>query len=280
MTDKAFSFRYIYSIKLIITEDLIMDTKEVEDKLQRGYHTMINSIEASFKKDKVSLEQALETAEAKLDDWEDLTNEQYKHIKKEVRHDLHALGRQLEDAKTSFRDRLEMDTHFMKKSVANKFASLADKTTHEFMEIKESLFEKDDTQSTDEKIQAEHHDHSKWHDDHSFWMTEIAMWRKEIHDAEAKVLAIHAAINKHEISLQKHVKDIKTHEELEHEHEIKLAELEKSHKNDNEENSKDQLTHEKMSSTHNSHALLHQQFKNKHRAIMILVEQLNDLTKG
>jgi len=252
-----------------------MDTS---DKIQRGYHAMIDNIEALIEKEGKSLKQALEVAEDKLEDWEDLTTDQYKRIRNEVRHDLHTLGNKMDDAKTSFMRRLEMDTQFMKKSTVNKLSSIADKATNELIEIKDSFFNKDEELTKDEKVQAEHLDHTRWHDDHLFWMTEIAMWRKETHDAGAKILAVHDAVNKHGTSLQDHVKDIRSHDEAVHDHELKLATLEKSFKNDTDEASRDQLAHKIMSKSHKGHAQRHQQFKNKHREIIILVERLYDLT--
>jgi len=258
----------------------MMDTKEAGDKLQQGYHAMIDSIESLIKKEGKSLKQALEIAEDKLEEWEDLTADQYKHIRSEVRHDLHSLGDKLDDAKTSFKHRLEMDSKFIKKSAAHKLSSIADKTTHELIELKDSLFNKDEDLTNDEKVQAEHLDHTKWHDDHLFWITEIALWRKEARDAEAKLIAIHDAVTKHEASLQNHVKNIHAHDEADHDHEIKLANLEKTLEEETEENIRDQLTHQVLSELHNNRALLHQQFKNKHREILILVERLYDLTHG
>jgi len=255
-----------------------MDTKEINDIMQRGYHTMIDSIESLIKKEGKSLKQALEVTEEKLEEWEDLSVDQYKRIRDEVRYDLHSLGNKIDDAKTSFKYRLEMDTQFMKKSVIDKLSSIADKTTNELIELKDSLFDKEETHSNDEEIQAEHHDHTRWRDDHSFWMTEIAMWRKETNDIEAKLLAIHDAVNKQGISLQDHVKNIRIHDEAVNDHEVKLASLEKTLQNDTEESSEDQLAHKRMSKSHKDHALLHQQFKNKHREIAILVERLYDLT--
>ena len=127
-------------------------------------------------------------------------------------------------------------------------------------------------------IKSEHLDHTLWRDDHSFWMAEITMWRKETRDAEAKILAIHEAVNKHGVSLQDHVKSIRSHDAAVHDHEVKLGDLEKSPENDTEETSRDQLAHKVMSKSHKSHALLHQEFKNKHREIMVLVARLYELT--
>ncbi len=255
-----------------------MDTKQASEKLQQGYHVMVDTVETLIQKEGKSLKQALGIAEKKLRKWEDLTSDQYKQIRSEVRHDLHALGDKLNDAKISFKHRLEMDSKFMKSTTVNKLSSLADKSIHELIELKDSLINDDEELTQDEKIQAEHNDHTRWHDDHSFWMTEIAIWRKEARDAEAKILAIHDAVNKHEVSLQDHVKQIRLHDEAEHDHETKLAELEKSKKADTEESRDDELAHKRMSLSHKSHSLSHQQFKNKHREIMILVERLYDLT--
>ena len=255
-----------------------MDTKETSDKLQRGYHAMVNNLDTLIKKEGKSLKHALEVAEDRLEDWEDLSVDQYKRIRSEVRHDLHALGDRLYDAKSSFMHRLEMDTNFIKKSTAHKLSSIADTTIYELIELKDSLFDKDEEPTNHETIESEHIDHTLWRDDHSFWIAEITMWRKETRDAEAKILAIHDAVNKHGVSLQGHVKSIRSHDAAVHDHEVKLGDLEKSPEDSAEETSRDQLAHKVMSESHKSHALLHQQFKNKHREIVILVARLYDLT--
>lgn len=278
MTDYPPTFNYLYVIKMYLLRDLIMDIKEESDKIQRGYHAMIDDIESLIRKEGKTLKQALEVAEDKLEDWEDLTIDQAKLVRSEVRHDLHALGDKLYDAKSSFMHRLEMDKNFIKKSASHKLASIADKTIYELIELKDSLFDQDEELTSHEIIQSEHLDHARWRDDHLFWLAEIAMWRKETRDAEAKILAIHDAVNKHGVSLQDHVKNIRSHDEAEHDHEVKLATLEKALKDDAAESSRDQLAHEIMSKSHKSQALHHQQFKNKHREIVMLVERLYGLT--
>ncbi len=255
-----------------------MNTEDIGDKLQRGYHATIDAIESLVKKEGKSLKEALKVAEHKLKEWEDLTADEYRHIRDEVRYDLHTMGERLSEAKTSFKQRLEIDTIFMKKSAITKLSSIAEQTAHELVEIKDSLFNKEPDLEKD-ALYIEHHDHNEWHDDHSFWLKEIEMWKKEHHDAGAKLLEIHDAIRLQGKDLQEHAQAIHAHEIIEREHETLIAKLEKQSKDKTPiaESSEHQAEHEAMKKTHKNHALLHQQFKNKHFEMMRLVGRLHQL---
>ena len=115
----------------------------IGDKLQRGYHATIDAIESLVKKEGKSLEDAINVAEEKLKDEEELTADEYRHIRNEVRYDLHTMGERLSEAKTSFKQRLEMDSIFMKQSAIKKLSSIVEQTGHELVQIKDSLFNKE-----------------------------------------------------------------------------------------------------------------------------------------
>jgi len=255
-----------------------MDTKEASDKLQKGYHAMVDSVESLIKKEGKSLKQALEIAEDKLKEWEDLSVDEYRHISDEVRYDLHSFGEKLSEAKKSFKQRLEMDSLFMKQSAVKKLSSIAEQTGHELVEIKDTLVNKDVDLESD-AIFLEHREHREWHSDHVFWLKEIEMWKKEHHDAGAKLLAIHDAIRLVGEDLQEHNQAIHAHDIIDQEHETLIAKLAKQSDNKIpvEESSEDRAAHEAMKETHENHALLHQQFKNKHLEVMKLVERLHQL---
>jgi len=245
-----------------------------DNKLQRGYHAMVENVESLIKKEGKSLEHALKVAEGKLKENKDLSIDQYKHIRSEVRHDLFSLGERLSDAKESFLHRMEMDSKFIKSRAVKKLSSIAEHTTQELVDLKDTLFNKD--LEIDEIIQTEHMDHRQWHEDHSFWLTEISMWKKEHHDAGAKLLSIHDAIHDHAKSLDNHAQALRADDIMEYDHEIELANIEKGTANNESES--DHIAHEQMKKIHKTHALLHQRCKNKHKEVMMLIERLHELT--
>ena len=239
-----------------------MNTDDIKDKLQRGYHTTIDAIESLIKKEGKSLSDALKIAEHKLEEGKDLTVDEYRYIRDEVRYDLHSLGEKLSEAKTSFKQRLEMDSIFMKQSAVKKLASIAEQTGHELVDIKVALFNKGADLEKD-TIFIEHREHREWHDDHALWLKEIEMWKKEHHEAGSKLLEIHDAIRLQGKDLQEHAQAIRAHEIIDHEHETLISELQKQSDNKTPivESSEDQAAHLAMKKTHQNHALLHQKFK-------------------
>lgn len=258
-----------------------MNKDDIGDKLHRGYQATIDAIESLVKKEGKSLKDALHIAEQKLKDVEGLTADEYRHIRDEVRYDLHTMGERLSDAKTSFTQRLEMDSIFMKQSAIKKLSSIAQQTSQELVQIKDSLFNKEPDLEKD-PLFIEHRDHREWHDEHTLWLKEIEMWRKEHHEAGAKLLAIHDAVRLRGKDLEEHAQSIRAHEIVNREHEALIAELEKQSDNKSpiEESSEDQASHQAMKKTHKNHALLHQQFRNEHLEMMRLVGRLHELLKS
>ena len=257
-----------------------MKTENIGDKLQRGYHATIDAIESLVKKEGKSLKDALNIAEQKLKNLEGVTADEYRHIRDEVRYDLHTMGERLSEAKTSFKQRLEMDSIFMKQSALKSLTSIAEQTGHELVQLKDSLFNKEPDLEKD-PLFIEHRDHREWHDEHTLWLKEIEMWRKEHHEAGAQLLEIHDAVRLKGKDLEEHAQAIRAHEIVDREHEALIAELEKQSDNTApiEESSEDRASHEAMKKTHKNHALLHQQFRNEHLEMMRLVGRLHELLK-
>ena len=57
-----------------------MDTKNVQEKLQKAYHSMLEHIEELVDKDKKPLKEAFQEAEEKLSEWRELSREKVNHI--------------------------------------------------------------------------------------------------------------------------------------------------------------------------------------------------------
>lgn len=253
-----------------------------EEKLQKGYHQLVENIENLIEEKGESLTNALEHAEERFEETEDYTKSEAQQIIGELRHDLYNLAEKLDDAKESFKQQMQMNRQFMKSNAIQSLSNITEKALTELKEIKESMLQKELDFVDDINLQA-HQDHSEWQNDLSFWLKEIEMWRKENHEAGGKLLEIHDAIRLTGHEMQEQAKTLHAHQQAIDEHETLLAKVEQYKKNGEGTlviSEEDQKAHEAMRKEHKIMAKLHQQFKNKHREMVSLIGrlyQLNDL---
>ena len=69
-----------------------MDTKEVQEKLQEAYQSMLQHIEELVDKDKKSLKEAFSEAEEKLGEWHDLSREEIEKVSDEIKSNMKEFG--------------------------------------------------------------------------------------------------------------------------------------------------------------------------------------------
>ncbi|MEE9303951.1 MAG: hypothetical protein V3U84_09200 [Thiotrichaceae bacterium] len=255
-----------------------MDKNDSTGKVEKGYSSMLKAVEELVAKEGKNLKEAILIAEDKLSEWGELGREEVNTISDEVKRDLGSLGETVEKAKSSFREKWELDSKYLSDSTWNILSSVADKTTLALMEFRNDIEERVQEAKKD-LHEREHHDHRQWHSDHMMWLDDIDRWQKEYQQADRSLVAIQESLRLRSEQLTKHEQAIRTHEYIDSVHEKEIARAEQDPDNpvldaishNNEEG------YEKMIGRHKKEAAKHQQLKEEQREIMILVAKLNKL---
>lgn len=252
-----------------------MAQESLQEKLQKGYQAMLETIEALVEKEGKSIRDAVYSAEEKISEWEELSKDEVGKISDEIKQDLKELGETMYGAKQAFREQARMDARYLAESTWNKLSEIADKGTLQLIQFKEAL-EENVREITEEQHYDEHGEHQQWRSEHALWTDEISLWQKELEEAQYKIEGIQQAINKVGLSLVEHQQAIMAHEAVASEHERAMADAVKAP--DSEiVSAKDDQHHDKHKQErqeHELHARFHARAKEHHRRLMSLVNQL------
>ncbi len=255
-----------------------MNKEDSKDKVERGYSSMLKAVEDLVAKEGKNLKEAMLIAEDKLSEWGELGREEVNTISDEVKRDLGSLGETVEKAKSSFREKWEIDSQYLSDSTWNILSSVADKTTLALMEFRNDIQERAEEAKKD-LHEREHHDHREWHSDHEMWLDDIELWQKECLQADRSLQSIRESLRLRIELLTKHQKAIHTHEYIDGVHEKEIARSEEDPDNPIldtiSQYNEDGYT--EMIARHKKEAALHQQFKQEQRKIMTLIAKLNKL---
>jgi hypothetical protein len=254
-----------------------MDTQKFTSKLQRAYHSMIDMVNVLVDVEYKSVDEAIEIAEEKLSEWEDLSSHEIEKISAEIKQDLKTLVETLSEAKQAYAEQLALDTLYLKERSLDKLAKIADKTTLELAEFKRDLKEQVQV-VTDDQYEHNHHQHQQWESEHAMWLDDIAIWQKEHQQIREILYAIHEGIYEHGMTIGKHAEMIRAHQQEEYQHEAFMAATEQGKKTDNQQDAEYQCRHKKMQDTHEEQTRLHQKIKQHHKDIMVLVKKLHQQT--
>ncbi len=141
-----------------------MENKDIPEKLQKAYHSMLEHVEELIDKDKKPLKEAFTEAEEKLSEWRELSREEIDHISTELKANLQDLGEASNTLRESLRETLQFDTAYLANSLWGKLAKVADKTKIELAEFSESLQKHTVAGETTYSDQQQH-----WLDDAKQW---------------------------------------------------------------------------------------------------------------
>jgi hypothetical protein len=252
-----------------------MEAQELNKKMKRAYENMVDTIESLVDKEGKTLKEAVEIAEKKLSDWQELTKEESQKIIDEVKSDLKSIGETLNGAKEAYKEQFKLDAAYLTESIWEKLSKAADVGTEEFLAFTESLKERVQEIRMDDHA-SEHKEHLRWSSDHGFWLDEIELWKKDHQRALEKLQAIEARIKKHNDLLEEHAQAIRAHEALDHEHEEVMAanELDPTSKIVEAKDDKESIIHNQERQEHAKHAALHDSLKKDHRKMMALINHL------
>jgi len=255
-----------------------MQTQDINNKLQRAYHSMVENLEHLIKEEGKTFREGVDIAEQKLSEWEELSVEEVSKIRDEVLDDLETIGEVAESIRKTTMERLELDELYLKDVVLEKLFQVANQSTADIIEFRENLKKKAE-EATEQLHEDEHHDHQQMESEHSAWLLDITMWQKEHFEAEEKLLVIQDRIRQHGIALQEHAQTIRAHQQKNKQHETSLSAVEKDMSNENaaEKNTTNEDAHATMGNVHENQGHLHKDIKKHHREAMVLIEKLYKL---
>lgn len=159
-----------------------MDTKEVQEKLQKAYQSMLHHIEELVDKDKKSLKEAFLDAEEKLGEWHDLSRDEVEKVSDELKSNMKEFGNASYFLNESLKETLAFDKNYLATSIWNSLSKVADKTRVEFNEFTEDLFHH-------MAMDTSHHSEQQkiWFDDGLEWRGNYEKSLKQLDELRASV---------------------------------------------------------------------------------------------
>lgn len=254
-----------------------MGKEGVNDKLEKGYDSMLHAIEDLVGKEGKNIKDAIRLAEEKISEWSELGREEVSEISKEVEKDLGSMGEAIESAKKGFREKWQIDKEYLSDTAWEKLSSIADKTTLGLMNFREELEERM-AEANEDLHEREHKDHQSWKSDNALWLDEIHLWQSETQSIDQQIPQILTGIQRHKDAIEEHAKKIRANDYINAVHEKDISRAEKHPDNDviqiiNEHNEE---AYENMKLRHEEQVAAHTALKKHHWKTMLLVKKLHD----
>lgn len=161
-----------------------MDTKDVQEKLQNAYQSMLHNVEELVDKDKKPLKQAFVEAEEKLSEWRELTREEVDHISDELKSNLSEMGAVTNRLNQSIKETLSFDASYLADSIWNRLSKLADHTAVELSEFSEDLQQHMASEAT------------TYSDQQQIWFNDAIQWQGDYESALKKLDVVRAEVRK------------------------------------------------------------------------------------
>lgn len=161
-----------------------MDTKEVQEKLQSAYKSMLEHVEELVERDKKPLKQAFEEAEEKLSEWRELSREEVEHISDELKSNISDWGETTHRVNQSIKQTLSFDASYLAGSIWNSLSKVADKTIVELSEFTEDL---------------QHHmatDAASYSEQQQIWLNDATQWQNEYEKSLKQLDELRAGVRK------------------------------------------------------------------------------------
>ena len=159
-----------------------MDTKDVQEKLQKAYNSLLENVEELVDKDKKPLKQAFVEAEEKLYEWRELTREEVDHISAELKSNLSEMGEVTHRLNESIKQTLSFDATYLADSIWDRLSKLADRTMLELSEFSEDLRQH---MATDASTYSEQQ--QNWFNDAMQWQGDYEVALKKLDKVRAEV---------------------------------------------------------------------------------------------
>ena len=161
-----------------------MDTKTVQDKLQKAYHSMLDHVEELVEKDKKPLKQAFLEAEEKLSEWRELSREEVENISDELKSNLSDMGDASHRLNESLKETLSLDASYLASSIWSRLSKVADQTMVELSEFSNDLRKHMTTDATTQSEQQQ------------AWFTDAMQWQGDYESALKQLDNVRADLRK------------------------------------------------------------------------------------
>lgn len=192
-----------------------MDTKSVQDKLQKAYKSMLEHVEELVDKDKKSLKEAFSEAEEKLSEWRELSREEVDHISDELKSNLSEWGETTHRLNQSLKETLSFDASYIASNVWSKLSKVADQTRVELSELGETLQHNMTT------------DASNLSDQQQIWMDDTTQWRERYEESLKQLDELRAGVRRQIRSINTYSKTISTKQSDEQQNHNRLSQINK-----------------------------------------------------
>lgn len=195
-----------------------MDTKDVQEKLQKAYHSMLDNIEELVDKDKKPLKQAFLEAEEKLSEWHELSREEIDHISEELKSNLSEIGDVSNRFNQSIKQMLSFDASYLADSIWNRLSKLADHTAVELSEFSEELRQHMATNASNYSDQQQNwfNDAMQWQGDYESALKKLDEVRVEVHKQIRETTKYSKAIISDKTDQEQHDLLAQTNQEIIH----------------------------------------------------------------
>ncbi len=184
----------------------VMDTKNIQENLQKAYHSMLEHVEELVEKDKKPLKQAFEEAEEKLSEWRELSREEVEHISDELRSNLSEMGDATNRLNESLKETLSFDASYLANSIWSRLSKVADQTMLELSELGDDLQQRMsvDATSKSELQQQWFNDATQWQGDYESALKQLDTIRTELRKKMRNVSKHNTAILNEKMNQEEH----------------------------------------------------------------------------
>lgn len=261
---------------MILKKVLAMKLKKQATELQENYQAMLDSVEAFVLKEGKTVQQAFHAAEQKLENAKQISKDKILHASRYLKDNLRLWGKAVEGASEAYKAQIQFDLAYVNNSVWNKFQSIANSNTAEFIIFTKNLKEEAQTVRTDEHL-ALHQEHNQWASEHALWLDEVEFWQKDHEQALTKLNEIEKALKQQAKSLFEHAQVIQALDIIDHKHEETMtnAEQDPSSEMFKLADEKEIALHNKERKIHTQHLEFHHALKTHHYKIMAMINMLH-----
>ena len=193
-----------------------MDTKDVQEKLQKAYNSMLENVEELVDKDKKPIKEAFAEAEEKLSEWRELTREEVDHISEELKSNLSEMGEVTHRLNQSIKQTLSFDASYLADSIWNRLSKLADHTAVELSEFSEDLRQHmaTDASTYSEQQQNWFNDAMQWQGDYEIALKRLDKVRAEVRKQIRETTQYSKAIIKDKTDQEQHDSSSQKNQEI------------------------------------------------------------------
>ncbi len=173
-----------------------MDNKEVKDKLQHAYKSMLEHIGELVEKEKKPLAEAFEEAEEKISEWSELSREEVNKVSDELKSNLSDWGEASNRLNESLKETFAFDKAYLVTNIWESLSKVADKTVVDFNEFTEDLQKHMAVNATSYSEQQKN------------WLNDSMQWKSSYDNALRQLDELRAGVRKQIMKTNRYSKNV------------------------------------------------------------------------